>query len=149
MMEGYYKDPQTTARAIDADGWLHTGDLYRWAANGNLVFVGRAKDMLKVGGENVSALEIESFLCRHPAVIEAAVIGVPDDRLDEVPVAFVELRTGVSLTADEVVTFCDGRIARFKVPRSVYFVAAGEWPMSTTKIDKTRLRALALGAGRP
>ncbi|MFC9838732.1 class I adenylate-forming enzyme family protein [Rhodococcus sp. NPDC127530] len=141
VTEGYYKDPEKTAEAIDSDGWLRTGDLYSRTESGCLEFHGRLKDMLKVGGENVAAIEVESFLCEHPAVLTAAVIGRPDDRLDEVPVAFVEVREGHQLTEAELIEFCDGRIGRYKVPRAVYFVEAGAWPMSATKINKRGLKA--------
>ncbi|GAF50405.1 putative fatty-acid--CoA ligase [Rhodococcus wratislaviensis NBRC 100605] len=141
VTEGYYKDPAKTAETIDSDGWLRTGDLYSRTESGCLVFHGRLKDMLKVGGENVAAIEVESFLCEHPAVLTAAVIGRPDDRLDEVPVAFVEVREGHQLTEAELIEFCDGKIGRYKVPRAVYFVEPGEWPMSATKINKRGLKA--------
>jgi fatty-acyl-CoA synthase/long-chain acyl-CoA synthetase len=141
VMEGYYKDPAKTAEAIDADGWLHTGDLYRWTEDGSLIFNGRLKDMLKVGGENVSALEVETFLGSHPAVRRAEVVGAPDDRLGEVVAAFVELEPGANATADELLAWCAGRIARFKTPRHIRFVDHEEWPMSATKVDKVRLRA--------
>ena len=141
VMEGYYRSPDKTAEALDADGWLHTGDLYAKAADGQLTFHGRAKDMLKVGGENVAAIEVEAYLCNHPAVRIAEVVGRPDPRLDEVPVAFVELRLGHSATPEELIAFCQGRIASYKVPRDVLFVLEGEWPMSATKVDKRALRA--------
>ncbi|MGW5514425.1 class I adenylate-forming enzyme family protein [Nocardia africana] len=144
VTEGYYKDPQKTAEALDADQWLHTGDLYSRTASGCLVFHGRLKDMLKVGGENVAAIEIESFLCEHPAVLNAAVIGRPDLRLDEVPVAFVEVREGCSLTAEELLSFCQGRIGRYKIPREVHFIEPGGWPMSATKINKRGLHQILL-----
>ncbi|MDI9948765.1 class I adenylate-forming enzyme family protein [Rhodococcus sp. IEGM 1305] len=141
VTDGYYKDPAKTAETIDSDGWLRTGDLYSRTESGCLVFHGRLKDMLKVGGENVAAIEVESFLCEHPAVLTAAVIGRPDDRLDEVPVAFVEVREGHQLTEAELIEFCDGKIGRYKVPRAVFFVEPGEWPMSATKINKRGLKA--------
>ncbi|MER6975672.1 class I adenylate-forming enzyme family protein [Streptomyces carpinensis] len=140
MMSGYYRDPERTAEAIDHDGWLHTGDLFRRLASGHLRFEGRLKDMLKVGGENVPAIEVESFLKRHPSVLNAEVVGRPDARLDEVPVAFVELRPGTQVSEEELVQFCVGRLASFKIPRAVYFKAADEWPMSATKVNKVALR---------
>lgn len=94
--------------------------------------------MLKVGGENVAALEIESFLSTHPEIKLAQVIGVPDLRLQEVPAAFLELREGSRITATDVVKYCQGQIASYKIPRYVQFVS--EWPMSSTKIQKFRLR---------
>ena len=141
VMEGYYKDPAKTAESLGSDRWLHTGDLYSFTVESQVVFHGRLKDMLKVGGENVAAIEIESFLARHPAVQWVEVVGRPDPRLDEIPVAFVEIRDGHSLTADELVAFCTDRISRFKIPREVHFVDPGTWPMSATKINKRELRA--------
>ena len=141
VMSGYFKDPAKTADALDADGWLHTGDLYAQFADGSLVFHGRLKDMLKVGGENVAAIEIEAFLCGHPAVKLAEVVGRPDARLDEVPVAFVELKLGIEATEADLITFCRGTIASYKVPRAIYFMAPEDWPMSATKVDKRALRS--------
>lgn len=139
VMDGYYKAPDQTAAAL-AGGWLHTGDLYRRGKGGRLQFCGRIKDMLKVGGENVAAVEIETFLMTHPAVRTVQVIGVPDARLDEVPVAFVETDVGIKVNEQDLIQFCKGRIASFKVPRAVVFLRADEWPMSLTKIDKRELR---------
>jgi acyl-CoA synthetase (AMP-forming)/AMP-acid ligase II len=141
VMSGYYRDPEKTAASLDADGWLRTQDLYSRSATDRLTFHGRLKDMLKVGGENVAAVEIESLLSEHPAVKIAEVVGAPDPRLDEVPVAFVELRPGADAAPHELVEHCRGRIASFKVPRAVHFVAPGAWPMSATKVDKGALRA--------
>jgi fatty-acyl-CoA synthase/long-chain acyl-CoA synthetase len=145
-MSGYYRDPEKTADALDADGWLHTHDLYIQRKSGHLTFQGRAKDMLKVGGENVAAVEIEAFLAEHPAVRLAEVVGIPDPRLDEVPVAFVELNPGQEIETDELINFCRGRIAAWKVPRAVHIVDADEWPMSATKVDKGALRLRLLEA---
>jgi fatty-acyl-CoA synthase len=102
------------------------------------MFHGRTKDMLKVGGENVAAAEIEAMLQTHPAVKLAQVVGLPDDRYAEVPAAFVELAEGASATEQDLVSYCKGRISGFKVPRHIRFVR--EWPMSTSKIQKFRLR---------
>jgi fatty-acyl-CoA synthase/long-chain acyl-CoA synthetase len=140
VMEGYYRDPERTAESLDGDGWLHTHDLYVQRETGHLTFMGRAKDMLKVGGENVAAVEIEAFLAEHPAVKLAEVVGAPDPRLDEVPVAFVELNPGMRLEPNELIDFCRGRIAAWKVPRAVHLIEPGEWPMSATKVDKGALR---------
>jgi acyl-CoA synthetase (AMP-forming)/AMP-acid ligase II len=139
VLDGYHDDPAKTAAAIDPDRWLHTGDLYRRTPEG-LMFSGRLKDMLKVGGENVAAVEVEAFLAAHPEVRIAEVVGAPDDRLDEVPVAFVERIEGSTLTADELIGWCQGRIASYKIPRAVHFLSAEEWPMSLTKVDKRALR---------
>ncbi|HVW40965.1 MAG TPA: class I adenylate-forming enzyme family protein [Amycolatopsis sp.] len=140
VMEGYYRDPEQTAKAIDKEGWLHTGDLFTMDDDDHVTYRGRLKDMLRVGGENVPALEVEAFLCTHPLVQLAEVVGRPDERLDEVPVAFVELVAGAELGADELIEFCRGRIASFKVPRAVHFKRPGEWPMSATKVNKVALR---------
>ena len=142
LFDGYVNDPEKTAAAFDADGWYLTGDRGALDAAGRLRFAGRLKDMLKVGGENVAPAEIESVLMTHPAVQLVAVVGVPDARLDEVPAAFVELRAGQSTTAEELIAFCRGRIARFKLPAHVRFVT--EWPMSATKVQKEPLRAALL-----
>jgi len=137
-LEGYYKDPQKTAQGLDAHGWFHTGDIGSLDEAGTIMFHGRVKDMLKVGGENVAAAEIESCLQRHPAVKLAQVVGVPDTRLVEVAAAFIECREDHSVDAQELIDFCRREIAGFKVPRHVRFVT--EWPMSTSKIQKFRLR---------
>ncbi|MBA4355441.1 MAG: fatty acid--CoA ligase, partial [Novosphingobium sp.] len=141
LMDGYHRSPEKTAEALDRDGWLHTGDLYARGVDGELTFHGRAKDMLKVGGENVAAIEVEAYICSHPAVKLAEVVGRADPRLDEVPVAFVELRAGKAATAQELIDFCQGNIASYKVPRAIFFMNDGEWPMSATKVDKRALRA--------
>jgi len=140
LMKGYYRDAEATAALIDADGWLHSGDIGFKQPDGRVVYEGRSKDMLKVGGENVAATEIESQISCLPAVMRVAVIGKPDDRLGEVPVAFVEVTPGQSLAAEEVIAYCRERLAGFKVPREVRFVT--EWPSSATKIQKYKLRAL-------
>lgn len=138
LFRGYYKAPEYTAEVIDRDGWFHTGDLGRLDSEGRLTFTGRLKDMLKVGGENVAAAEVEDFLLGHPAVNIAAVVGVPDAVYTEVPAAFLQLKPNCSVTEEEIINFCLGRIATFKVPRYVRVV--DEWPMSGTKIRKFVLR---------
>jgi fatty-acyl-CoA synthase len=134
----YHDDPEQTAQAIDPDGWFHSGDLGTLDPDGRVSFVGRLKDMLKVGGENVAAAEVESYLLTHPAAEIVQVVGVPDARYTEVPAAFVQLREGATASEDELLDFCRGQIATFKIPRYVRFV--DEWPMSGTKIQKFRLR---------
>lgn len=142
-MNGYLKQPEQTAKAIDGDGWVHTGDRGFVDEAGCLHFVGRYKDMLKVGGENVSAEEVEGFLLSHPAIKQVAIIGAPDPRLDEVPMAIVELREGAALTAEELVGYCSSRMANFRVPRHVRFVT--DWPMTGSgKIMKPKLREIFL-----
>jgi acyl-CoA synthetase (AMP-forming)/AMP-acid ligase II len=135
--ESYYKDPEKTAECWRG-GWFHTGDLGRMDEAGRVAYVGRSKDMLKVGGENVAALEIEDFLGTHPAVKLAQVVAIPDVRMAEVPAAFVELAPGTTTTEEELIAYCKGTISSFKIPRHVRFVT--EWPMSATKIQKFRLR---------
>jgi fatty-acyl-CoA synthase len=138
LFEGYYRDPVLTAQTIDSEGWFHSGDLGSLDDFGRLTFLGRTKDMLKVGGENVAALEIESFLQGHPSVQVAQVVGVPDIRLQEVPAAFVQVREGHRLTEQDVLDFCRGRIAGFKIPR--YVRLTDDWPMSASKVQKFKLR---------
>jgi fatty-acyl-CoA synthase len=138
LLEGYYKDPVKTAESLDAEGWYHTGDIGSLDVHGTIMFHGRTKDMLKVGGENVAAAEIEALLGRHPAVRLAQVVGLPDAKYAEVPAAFVELKPGQQATDRELIDYCRREISSFKVPRVVRFVT--EWPMSTSKIQKFRLR---------
>ena len=138
LIDEYYKDAEKTAEAFEADGFFHTGDIGSFDAEGQIMFHGRTKDMLKVGGENVAAAEIETYLAGHPAVKLAQVIGVPDARLQEVPAVFVEKYDDQEVTEQELIDFCKGKIASYKVPRYVRFVT--EWPMSTSKIQKFRLR---------
>jgi fatty-acyl-CoA synthase len=138
LFKGYYNDPALTARQRTPDGFFLTGDIGALDDGGRLSFFGRLKDQLKVGGENVSALEVESFLATHPAIKLAQVVGIPDARYGEVPVAFVEPKGGHEVTEEDVIAFCIGKVARFKIPRHVRVVH--EWPMSATKILKYRLR---------
>jgi acyl-CoA synthetase (AMP-forming)/AMP-acid ligase II len=134
----YYKSPEKTAEALDDEGWFHSGDLISIDADGQLMFHGRLRDMLKVGGENVAAVEIEVFLQQHDAVKLAQVVGISDRRLTEVPAAFIELESGMEASEGELIAFCKGKIAGFKIPRYVRFVE--EWPISSTKIQKFRLQ---------
>ena len=138
VLDGYYRDAQKTAEALDAEGWYHSGDIGSVDANGHLRFHGRFKDMLKVGGENVAAAEVEAVLSAHSAVELAQVIGIPDPRLEEVPAAYVKLHCDSAVDADELIGFAKTRIASFKVPRHIRFV--DEWPMSASKIQKFKLR---------
>lgn len=143
LFEGYHNDPEKTAETIDADGWFHTGDIGKVDEDGRVSYLGRLKDMLKVGGENVAAAEIESLLNEHPAVSITQVVGLPDERLTEVPAAFVELKPDAEVTEQELIDWTDGRIASFKRPRHVRIVS--EWPMSATKIQKFRLQERLAG----
>jgi acyl-CoA synthetase (AMP-forming)/AMP-acid ligase II len=138
LFKGYLNDADLTARQHTADGFFLTGDVGALDAEGRLSFHGRFKDQLKVGGENVSALEVESFLATHPKVSLAQVVGAPDEKYGEVPAVFIELKQGETASEREIIDFCTGKIARFKIPRYVRFVQ--EWPMSATKIQKHKLR---------
>lgn len=123
VFKGYWRDPEATERAF-AGGWFHTGDIGVRDEDGYLYIVDRLKDMIVSGGENIASSEIERVLYEHPAVLEAAVVGRPDERWGEVPVAFVVLRPGRSATADELVAHCQAQLARFKVPKAVTFLDA-------------------------
>lgn len=136
----YFNDPTETAATILAEGWIKTGDLGTLDEAGHLAYLGRIKDMIKVGGENVSPLEVESVLSTHPAVLIAQVVARDDERLHEVPVAFVELIEGKQADERELIEWLAVRIASFKVPRAVIFI--DEWPLSATKILKSKLREI-------
>ncbi len=147
VFRGYYNDPEKTEAAFWDDGWFRTGDLGVLDAEGRVTFRGRLKDMLKVGGENVAAVEIEGYLALHPAVKLAQVVGLPDEKYGEVPVAFIELVPDAATTEAEMIDFCRGEIASFKIPRHVRFV--GDWPMGATKILKSALRERILAEMAP
>lgn len=140
LFEGYYKSPGKTAEAIDKEGWLHTGDIAIRDREGRVSYQCRIKDMLKVGGENVAAVEIESYIVSHPAVQLVQVVSVPDPRLFEVAAAFIQLEPGKTCTEQEIIDFCHGKIASFKIPRHIRFVE--QWPMSATKIQKFKLQEM-------
>ena len=137
IFSGYFKDVEQSAKVLLPDGWLRTGDVGWIDQDGQLAYADRIKDMLKIGGENVAAAEVESFLTRHPKIKMAQVVAAPDDRLVEVVAAYIELSFGETMSAEEVIEHCLGKIASYKVPRYVRFVE--EWPMSATKIQKFRL----------
>jgi len=137
MLRGYYNAPEKSAEVL-RDGWFHSGDIGSFDESGHIMFHGRTKDMLKVGGENVAAAEIEAMLQSHPAVKLAQVVGIPDPRYAEVPAAYVELADGQGATEAELIEHCRGKLSNFKIPRHVRFVT--QWPMSTSKIQKYRLR---------
>jgi fatty-acyl-CoA synthase len=142
VMLGYYSDEAATAASIDRAGWMHTGDLATMDAEGYVNIVGRIKDMIIRGGENIYPREIEEFLHGHPAVSEAQVIGVPSAKYGEEVMAWVRLRPGAAASQDELAAFCAGKIATFKIPRYWKFVDA--YPMTVTgKIQKFRLREIA------
>ena len=139
VMRGYWDDPERTAEAIDSAGWMHTGDLATMDGEGYVNIVGRIKDMVIRGGENIYPREIEEFLYRHPAILDVQVFGVPDPRLGEELVAWVRLRPGQTLDEAGVKAFCQGQIAHYKVPRHVRFV--DEFPMTVTgKVQKFIMR---------
>ena len=141
-MLGYYNKPDATRATIDPDGWVHTGDLVTIRPDGHLRLIGRCKDMLKVGGENVAPAEIEDRLLDLPAIDEIAVIGTPDERLGEVAAAFVTLHPGTKLSLQDLVDHLEGRVASFKVPRQLFVI--DEMPMTASgKIRKADLRVRA------
>ena len=143
VMQGYYRKPEEMAQAIDAEGWLHTGDLATMREDGMVRFLGRYKEMLKVGGENVDPVEVEAFLLQHPAVNQVKVVGVPDKRLGEVGVACLVVNPGARVTGAELLEFCRGKLASFKIPRHVLFIK--EFPMTSSgKVQKFRLRDMAM-----
>lgn len=144
VTHGYYKKPEETAKAIDKDGWLRTGDVGRIDEDGYLQILGRSKEIYKVSGELVSPREVEIVISQHPAVSQVSVIGVPDTRTTEIGAAFIELLDGEDCTRKDVIEWCSSRLARFKIPRHVWFIEAAEWPMTSTgKIQKFRLKELA------
>jgi fatty-acyl-CoA synthase len=139
VMLGYYKKPEATAEVLDADGWFRTGDAASLTPDGYVRYAGRIKEILRVGGENVDPIEVETVLMRHPAVAMASLIGVPDERLDEVGVAYVQLLRGAEATADELRAFLKERLAAFKVPRHV--VLTSDFPKTGSgKIQKFVLK---------
>ena len=143
VMLGYWDDAERTSEAIDAARWMHTGDLATMDDEGYLNIVGRIKDMVIRGGENVYPREVEEFLYGHPDVVDVQVIGVPDVRYGEELMAWVRLREGATLTVDDVAAFCRGRIARHKVPR--YVRVTDEFPMTVTgKVQKYKMREQAI-----
>jgi fatty-acyl-CoA synthase len=139
VMHGYWDDEAKTREAIDAEGWMHTGDLATMDAEGYVNIVGRIKDMVIRGGENIYPREIEEFLYRHPKVQDVQVVGLPDKRYGEELCAWIIAKPGQALTEDEVRDFCKGQIAHYKVPKYIRFVT--EFPMTVTgKIQKFRIR---------
>ena len=142
LMRGYYGDPDATRKAIDAQGWLHSGDLGAMDADGYVRITGRLKDMIVRGGEKIFPAEIEEFLFTHPKIAQVAVFGVPDQRYGEEVMAWIQLKSGESATDDEIRTYCKGRIAHYKVPKYVWQV--DEFPMTVTgKLQKYRMREIA------
>jgi fatty-acyl-CoA synthase len=143
VMRGYWEDPERTADAIDSARWMHTGDLATMDEQGYVRIVGRIKDMIIRGGENVYPREIEEFLYTHPEIADVQVVGVPDERYGEELMAWVVLRPDATLTDEELREFCRGQIAHFKIPRYVKFVDS--FPMTVTgKVQKFKMREAAI-----
>jgi fatty-acyl-CoA synthase len=143
VMRGYWEDPERTAESIDECGWMHSGDLATMDEGGYVRIVGRIKDMVIRGGENVYPREIEEFLYTHPLIADVQVIGVPDERYGEELMAWVVLRSGATLSDDELHDFCRGQIAHYKIPRYVKFVDS--FPMTVTgKVQKFKMREQAI-----
>jgi fatty-acyl-CoA synthase len=139
VMLGYWDDPERTAEALDAAGWMHTGDLATIDEAGCANIVGRIKDMVIRGGENVYPREIEEYLYRHPAIADVSVIGVPDKKFGEELCAWIILKPGEALTPEAVRDFCQGQIAHYKIPRHIRFVEA--FPTTVTgKVQKFAMR---------
>jgi fatty-acyl-CoA synthase len=143
VMKGYLKNPRATEEAF-AGGWLHSGDLGVMHTNGYIELKDRSKDIIISGGENISTIEVEDVLYRHPSVLEAAVVARPDAVWGETPCAFVTLKPDTSATAEDIIAFCREHLAHFKAPRTVMF---GPLPKTSTgKIQKFVLRERAKGA---
>ena len=141
VTRGYYNKPEETARAFDSEGWFHTGDVGRLTAAGDLRFEGRFKDIIRVGGENVAAIEIEDCLLTHPKVKQAYAVPAPHPTLIEVPAAYVVLAAGGTATIDELVQYVAGRLPRYKVPRLLRFLQESELPMTANgKVQKVKLK---------
>jgi len=139
VMQGYWNDPERTAETIDGGGWLHSGDLAVMDQDGYVQIVGRIKDMIIRGGENIYPREIEEFLYQHPAISEAQVFGVPDEKMGEEVCAWIQLNAGQKLSVDDVKDYCRDKITHFKIPRYIDFV--DEYPMTVTgKIQKFVMR---------
>jgi fatty-acyl-CoA synthase len=143
VMTGYWNDPERTGEAVDGEGWMHTGDLATMDEEGYVNIVGRSKDMVIRGGENLYPREIEEFLYSHPDISDVQVVGVPDERYGEELVAWIVPRTGASLDHDELERFCRGKIAHQKIPR--YVMLTDGFPMTVTgKVQKFKLREQAI-----
>jgi fatty-acyl-CoA synthase len=137
VMKGYYNDPEATTRAFGG-GWFHSGDLGVWHPDGYIELRDRKKDIIIFGGENISTIEVEQAVARHPAVLECAVVAIPDQKWGERPKAFVTLKPGQSATEGEIIAFCREQIAHFKCPGAVDF---GDLPKTSTgKVQKFVLR---------
>ena len=139
VMKGYDGQPEATSNVVDADGWLHTGDLAIMQPNGYFRIRGRAKDTIIRGGENIYPREVEEFIHTHPSVSDVYVVGLPDERLGETVCAWIRLKDGDHMTEEDVRNYCRGKIAYFKVPQYVRFVDS--FPMTiTSKVQKYLIR---------
>jgi len=146
VMSGYLKNAKATREAFEG-GWFHTGDLGVWHPSGYIELKDRSKDIIISGGENISTIEVESVLYRHPAVLEAGVVARPDEKWGETPCAFITLKEGASVTEQEIIDFCRQHLAHFKAPRTVVF---GPLPKTSTgKLQKFKLRDQAKGLSTP
>jgi fatty-acyl-CoA synthase len=142
-MKGYYNMPEATAKAIDADGWLHTGDLGVMDADGYLAITGRHKDMIIRGGENIYPREIEEYLYRLEGIADVQVVGVPSRKYGEEVGAFIIKKKGADLGPEDIQDFCRGRISRYKVPQHIAFVES--FPMTASgKVQKYKLQELSV-----
>ena len=140
-MRGYWGDKAKTAEAIDEAGWMHTGDLATMDEEGYCAIVGRIKDLVIRGGENLFPREIEDFLYTHPDILEAQVVGVPDEKYGEELCAWIKLKETSSITEEDIRAFCDGQISRQKIPRYIRLVE--EFPMTASgKIQKFKIREM-------
>ena len=143
VMRGYWADEERTGETIDASGWLHSGDLAVMDSEGYVQIVGRIKDMIIRGGENIYPREIEEFLYTHPDIAEVQVFGVPDERYGEIVAAWIQVKDGSTVSAEDVQAFCRDQITHFKVPSVIDFV--DEFPMTVTgKIQKFKMRDAVL-----
>jgi len=144
VTNGYYNKPLETAKTIDKDGWLRTGDVGQIDEDGYLQHLGRSDDLYKVSGELVAPRETEEVISKHPDVNQVFIVGVPDRITTEAGAAFIELKSGVSLTRRDILEWCASSVARFKLPRHVWFIEPNDWPMTSTgKIQKFRLKEIA------
>jgi fatty-acyl-CoA synthase len=142
VMKGYYNMPEETAKAIEPDGWLHSGDLAAYDEAGYYRITGRLKDLIIRGGENISPREIEEFLFQMPGIKDVQVVGVPHEKYGEEVAAFVQVKEGASLQASDVIDYCRGKIARYKIPRYIFLVDS--FPLTASgKVQKYKLREMA------
>ena len=151
VMYGYWDSSEATSAVICKDRWYRTGDIGIMQPSGTVSIVGRSKDMIVRGGENVYPTEVEQFIDRHPAVADVQIIGVPDERFGEVVCAWIRLKNGMNATEEEIREYCKGKIAHYKIPRYILFKDVSDFPMTVTgKIKKFEMREVSkreLGLG--